>query len=105
MKNEALLSILIQAKRIIEPLCDGLPVLRDEPIDWRVEHQLWRKTVYHRIPEVARWIVLVAYVLPSTYSPSFDGCLSEKERVFRFCSNKTIFQLEEFKPSSIGSRQ
>ena len=27
MKNEPLLSIWIEAKQIIEPLCDGLPVL------------------------------------------------------------------------------
>ena len=88
MKNESLLSIWIEAKQIIEPLCDGLPVLTDEPGDWRVETPSGRPFIVTN-PEVARWIVPVTHVLSSAYPPPIDGCLPQRKEHVSICTNQT----------------
>ena len=90
MKNESLLSIWIEAKQIIEPLCDGLPVLTDEPGDWRVETPSGRPFITLRIQKSHVGL----YLLPMYYHPhirprSMDAYLKGKS-TFRFVRTKPL---------------
>lgn len=99
MKNESLLSIWIEAKQIIEPLCDGLPVLTDEPGDWRVETPSGRPFITLRIQKSHVGL----YLLPMYYHPhirprSMDAYLKGRVRFDSFEQNR--FLLKEFKTLS-----
>ena len=90
MKNESLLSIWIEAKQIIEPLCDGLPVLADEPGDWRVETPSGRPFITLRIQKLHVGL----YLLPMYYHPhirprSMNPYLKGKN-TFRFVRTKPL---------------
>ena len=90
MKNESLFSCWIEVKQIIEPLCNGLPVLTDEPGDWRVETPSRRPFMTLRIQKSHVGL----YLLPMYYHPdirpqSMDAYLKGKS-TFRFVRTKPL---------------
>ena len=87
MKNELLFSLWIELKQLIEPLCEGLPKIPDEPGDWRVETTTGRPFISLRIQKSHVGL----YLLPMYYHQhirpkSMDSFLSGKS-TFRFRSN------------------
>ena len=90
MKNESLLSCWIEAKQIIQPLCDGLPVIIDEPGDWRIETPSGRPFISLRIQKSHVGL----YLLPMYYHPqirpqSMESYLKGKS-TFRFVRTKPL---------------
>ena len=96
MKNESLLSIWIEAKQIIEPLCDGLPVLTDEPGDWRVETPCSRPFITLRIQKSHVGL----YLLPMYYHPYI-----RPQSMDIYLKGKSTFQFVRTKPLPVEGIQ
>lgn len=86
VKNERLFSLWVELKQFIEPQCEGLAIITDEPGDWRVETTTGRPFLTLRIQKSHVGL----YLLPMYYHQhirpkSMDAFLSGKS-TFRFRS-------------------
>ena len=63
VKNERLFSLWIELKQFIEPQCEGLTIITDEPGDWRVETTTGRPFLTLRIQKSHVGL----YLLPMYY--------------------------------------
>ena len=96
MKNEVFFSCWIEVKQIIEPLCVGLPVLTDEPGDWRVETPTGRPFITLRIQKSHVGL----YLLPMYYHPHI--CPRSMEN---YLKGKSTFRFVRTKPLLLGGIQ
>ena len=86
VKNERLFSLWIELKQFIEPQCEGLPIITDEPGDWRVETTTGRPFLTLRIQKSHVGLYLLPMYYHQPIRPkSMDAFLSGKS-TFRFRS-------------------
>jgi len=108
MKNELLLSLWIELKQLIEPLCEGLPIITDEPGDWRVETTTGRPFLTLRIQKSHVGLYLLAmyyhqHILPKSIDAYLFGKSTFRFHSFNDLPLEGIQEIVESARSLIGS--